>query len=317
MRRAVGMFDVGHMRAVDISGNGAEGFLRYLLANDVAKLEDGQALYSCMLNARGGVKDDLIVYRCDANRYRLVLNAATAMADIDWMLENSTGDCRIDLRNDRTIIALQGPKAAEVLPQLVDKAVAASATALKPFRCTESGDLFIGRTGYTGEDGFEIVLPRDDAPALWRAALDAGVEPCGLGARDTLRLEAGMNLYGQDMDENTFPGEANLSWTVALEPTDRDFIGREAVAKAQPQRRLVGLVLEGRGVMRSHMAIRFANGATGETTSGSHSPTMGTSIALARVESHAEGEAEVCIRNRWMPVRIVKPPFVRNGEPRV
>ena len=317
VRRAVGMFDVGHMRAVDISGNGAEGFLRYLLANDVAKLEDGQALYSCMLNARGGVKDDLIVYRCDANRYRLVLNAATAMADIDWMLENSTGDCRIDLRNDRTIIALQGPKAAEVLPQLVDKAVAASATALKPFRCTESGDLFIGRTGYTGEDGFEIVLPRDDAPALWRAALDAGVEPCGLGARDTLRLEAGMNLYGQDMDENTFPGEANLSWTVALEPTDRDFIGREAVAKAQPQRRLVGLVLEGRGVMRSHMAIRFANGATGETTSGSHSPTMGTSIALARVESHAEGEAEVCIRNRWMPVRIVKPPFVRNGEPRV
>ena len=317
VRRTAGIFDVGHMRAVDVEGDDAEAFLRGLLANDVAKLDDGRALYSCMLNARGGVKDDLIIYRRGAGRYRAVLNAATAMADIDWMAEHISGDCRINLRDDRTIVALQGPKATELLPKLVDAALADAAVALKPFRCTEAGDVFIGRTGYTGEDGFEVVLPVDAAADFWRAAVDAGAEPCGLGARDTLRLEAGMNLYGQDMDEDTFPAEAGLSWTVALEPGDRDFVGRAALEAADPQRRLIGFVLEGRGVMRGHMAVRFANGATGETTSGSHSPTMGASIALARVEGHAEGDAEVCIRDRWLPARVVKPPFVRNGQVRV
>ncbi|MGB0213245.1 glycine cleavage system aminomethyltransferase GcvT, partial [Algiphilus sp.] len=200
VRRTAGIFDVGHMRAVDIEGDDAEAFLRGLLANDVAKLDDGRALYSCMLNARGGVKDDLIIYRRGAGRYRAVLNAATAMADIDWMAEHISGDCRINLRDDRTIVALQGPKATELLPKLVDATLADAAIALKPFRCTEAGDVFIGRTGYTGEDGFEVVLPVDAAADFWRAAVDAGAEPCGLGARDTLRLEAGMNLYGQDMD---------------------------------------------------------------------------------------------------------------------
>lgn len=318
VRQSAGIFDVGHMRVVDIEGDGAEAFLRYLLANDVAKLDDGRALYSCMLNAQGGIKDDLIVYRRGAGRFRAVLNAATALADIDWMREHAGEGVNITLQEGLTIIALQGPKAAELLPNMVDPALASAATALKPFRCTETGDTFIGRTGYTGEDGFELVVPVDAAVATWRAAQEAGASLCGLGARDTLRLEAGMALYGQDMDEGTQPAEAGLQWTVALEPADRDFIGRAALEATKPAHRQIGLVLEGRGVVRGHMAVRFANGAEGETTSGSHAPSMGKAIALARVDAAAEGDtAEVCIRDRWHPVRVVKPPFVRNGQVRV
>lgn len=317
VRREAGIFDVGHMRVADIEGAGAEDFLRHLLANDVAKLDDGRALYSCMLNERGGVKDDLIVYRRAPNRFRAVLNAATALDDLEWMRGHAGDSVDIALREDLTIIALQGPRAAEILPKAVDAALAQAAVALKPFRCAESGDWFVGRTGYTGEDGFEIVLPVASAVDCWRALVDAGAEQCGLGARDTLRLEAGMNLYGQDMDEDTLPTEAGLQWTVALEPPERDFIGRAALETATPARKLVGLVLDGRGVIRGHMPVRFDNGAQGETTSGSHAPTLGQAIALARVDTGAEGAAEVCIRDRWHAVRVVKPPFVRNGEVKV
>lgn len=316
VRRAAGVFDVSHMRVLDIDGREAEAFLRRLLANDVARIAEGRALYSCMLDEAGGILDDLIVYRV-AGGFRIVLNAATALADVAWM-QRQAADTDVDLRlrGDLCILAVQGPEAAERLPPLLPAALAAAVPALRPFTAAQAGDWFVGRTGYTGEDGFEVVLPANEVEAFWDALLAAGIRPCGLGARDTLRLEAGLNLYGQDMDASLRPAECGLGWTVHLDDTARDFIGRAALAEA-PRWRQVGLVLDGRGVLRGHMPLRFANGASGEISSGSFSPTLGRSIALARVEAGAEGDAEVLIRDQWQPLRVVHPPFVRNGVARI
>jgi aminomethyltransferase len=315
VRGSVGVFDVGHMRALDIDGADAEAFLRRALANDVARLTPGRALYSCMLDQQAGILDDLIVYSTGEARYRIVLNAATALADLAW-LQQHVGSAKVGLklRDDLTILAVQGPRAVELLPPLLPPALAAAAPGLRPFSCTEDGDWFVGRTGYTGEDGFELVFPAAEADAFWATLLAAGIRPCGLGARDTLRLEAGMNLYGQDMDTGVTPMECGLAWTVHREDAARDFIGRVALEAATPRYRQIGLVLDTRGVLRGHMKLRFANGATGETTSGSFSPTIGKAVALARVDAGASGEAEVEIRGQWHAVRQVKPPFVRNGQ---
>lgn len=316
VRRTAGMFDVSHMRVLDIEGAGADAFLRRLLANDVARIAEGRALYSCMLDASGGILDDLIVYRRAAG-FRIVLNAATALSDVDWMRAEA-GDAAVTLRlrDDLCILAVQGPQAASVLPPLLPAALVASVPALPAFAAAEADDWFVGRTGYTGEDGFEVVLPVREAIAFWDALIAAGVRPCGLGARDTLRLEAGLNLYGQDMDRRVRPDECGLGWTVSRHDVARDFIGHAAL-QAPPRQRQVGLLFEGRGVLRSHMPLRFANGTTGEITSGSFSPTLGRSIGLARVDSTADGDAEVLIRGQWLPLRIVRPPFVRNGQARV
>lgn len=315
-RTAATMFDVSHMLAVDIEGGDARDYLRTLLANDVAKLEaDGSALYSCMLNHDGGVLDDLIAYLVRPQVYRLVVNAATADGDVAWMnaqRDASGYTCSVRPRRDLALIAVQGPLARE----RAHTACPATRIAEDVRRFHAAGDehVWVARTGYTGEDGYELMIPADDAESWWRALLGAGVSPAGLGARDTLRLEAGMNLYGQDMDAEHTPYEAGLGWTVAMDD-GRDFIGKRALQQRAPRYDFLGLLLEDKGVMRAHQTVRTARGA-GELTSGGFGPTLNASIGLARLpRGVGPGEdAEVEVRDRALRARVVRPPFVRNGR---
>lgn len=319
VRREAGMFDVSHMTVVDIRGPGSRDFLSFLLANDVAKLHTaGRALYSCMLNEQGGVIDDLLAYFIEEEWFRLVVNAATRDKGLAWLQrQGSQFAIAITEHHELAMIAVQGPDArGKVLP-LLPLADSIAAGNLKPFTAKHHGSLFIARTGYTGEDGFEISLPAGEAEEFWNRLLESEVPPCGLGARDTLRLEAGMNLYGQDMDEDVTPLESGLAWTVAMKD-ERNFIGREALEAQKSrglERKLVGLVLEARGVMRPHQKVITSQGE-GETTSGGFSPTLQKAIALARVPVTAEDSCEVEIRGKRLAARIVKPPFVRHGEAR-
>ena len=309
VRRRAGVFDVSHMTVLDLTGPQSRDWLRRLLANDVDRLAPGQALYSCMLNGQGGVIDDLITYRrAEPDSWRIVVNAATRDKDIAWMRAALVGfGATLVERDDLVMLAVQGPSARELALPLLPAAVRREAAALKPFHAVESPEAFVGATGYTGEDGFEILLPRDVGVTFWRQLIAAGVAPCGLGARDTLRLEAGMNLYGQDMDEATSPLVSGLGWTIAWEPAGRDFIGRGPLVQersAGPAMKLVGLVLGERGVMRRGQSVSTSAGP-GEITSGGFSPTMNVSIALARVPAAAAGACEVEIRGAGRPARIV------------
>ena len=317
VRRDAGMFDVSHMLAIDVEGAGAREFLRRMLANDVARLrEPGRALYSCMLAENGGVLDDLIVYARPDDAYRIVVNAGTAKKDREW-LEARARETRLDVtlkpRRDLAMIAVQGPRAREKF-WIARPSLRTVTENLKNFAATEVDDTFVARTGYTGEDGFEVMLPAEGAEGLWRALARADVAPAGLAARDTLRLEAGMNLYGQDMDENITPFECGLAWTVDLSGA-RDFIGRRALEQAPPRSAFVGLVLQDRGVMRAHQSVHTDSGM-GEITSGGFSPTMNRSIALARVPPDLApgGRAQVEIRGSALEAAVVKPPFVRQGK---
>ena len=325
VRTGAGMFDVSHMRVVDLHGSDADApraFLRHALANNVDKLSvPGKALYTCLLREDGGVLDDLIVYYLREDFFRVVVNAATADKDVEWLralaAEHAT-TLQIIPRVDLAMIAVQGPQAREKVWRAIRGSEQATSS-LKPFTATtlqtSFGEVFIARTGYTGEDGFEIVVQADCAPSLWQALKAEGVVPCGLGARDTLRLEAGMNLYGQDMDENVSPLESGLAWTVDLSGV-RDFVGKAALTRSPPARQLVGLLLQDAGgVLRGHQRVKTAQG-DGEITSGTFSPTMKRSIALARVPvGVAPGDVvRVEIRNRELAARVVKPPFVRHGK---
>jgi len=319
VRKDAGMFDVSHMLNVDIDGPDAERYLQHLLANDVAKLSvPGKALYSCMLNEDGGVMDDLIVYFFASDQWRVVVNAGTAEKDVAWMnkVAQSQGfNVGVTPRRDLAMVAVQGPAARERV-WAARPAWEVATHALAPFTgAFVDDDILVARTGYTGEDGFEIVLPATQVVALWQDLVQQGVRPCGLGARDTLRLEAGMNLYGQEMDEQVNPLISGLAWTVSLKDPDRQFIGRKALESTPADRTLVGIKLLERGVMRGHMKLRTSKGE-GELTSGSMSPTMGVSIGVARVPvGVAPGEqVEVEIRGKWLPAEVVKMPFVRNGK---
>jgi aminomethyltransferase len=320
VRRAAGMFDVSHMLSLDVAGCDAQAYLRRLLANDVAKLAlPGKALYACMLNESGGVIDDLIVYFFTPARYRIVVNAGTATKDLAWM-QSQAGHAHVSItpRRDLAMIAVQGPQAREKFWQ----AFPASRQISEPlgvFQACEWNDWLIARTGYTGEDGFEISLPAGEAAHTWQKLLDAGVKPCGLGARDTLRLEAGMNLYGQDMDETVTPLEAGLAWTVDFKDAARDFIGKPALLAQQARgglRQLLGLVLLDKGILRAHQKVITPHG-NGETTSGSFAPTLNRSIAFARLPAGVQpGErVTVAIRDKLLAAQVVKPPFVRQGKP--
>lgn len=317
VRRAAGMFDVSHMTVVDLEGDRCLEFLGYLLANDVARLQEpGKALYSCMLNDEGGVIDDLITYFLDEQHFRLVVNAATRDKDLAWITEQAADfDVAVAERAELAMIAVQGPAARDTVVGLLGGDAGAAAKALGPFHSQSIDGLFVARTGYTGEDGFEISLPGDQAPEFWRALLDAGVSPCGLGARDTLRLEAGMNLYGQDMDETVTPLESGLAWTVAMKD-DRNFVGRRALEEQKEegvQHKLSGLLLLDKGVLRPGQRVETSAGE-GKLTSGGFAPTMERSIGLARIPAGAEGECQVDIRGRLLNAKIVRPPFVRAGN---
>jgi aminomethyltransferase len=317
VRQDAGMFDVSHMTIVDVTGQDAQAYLRFLLANDVAKLQDkGKALYSGMLNEAGGVVDDLIVYYFDQTNYRLVVNSATCDKDMDWLNKQAEGFAiSITQRSEFAMIAVQGPNAKTKAAQLFSAAQKEAVAGMKAFYGVQAEDLFIATTGYTGEAGYEIMVSRDEAADFWQKLLDAGVKPCGLGARDTLRLEAGMNLYGQDMDETVSPLAANMGWTITWEPSDRNFVGRVALEqqKAQGTEKLVGLVMTEKGVLRAGQKVKVGEGE-GVITSGTFSPTLGYSIAMARLPVTTDLTAEVEMRKKWVTVNVVKPSFVRNGK---
>jgi aminomethyltransferase len=318
VRHDAGMFDVSHMRVVDLHGQGVRDFLRQAIANNVDKLKDaGKALYSCLLNDDGGVIDDLIVYFFREDYFRLVVNAGTADKDIAWLetlKQRFHSDIDITPRRDLAMIAVQGPHAREKVWSVL-AGTRNIAEPLKPFNGVFFNGMMLARTGYTGEDGFEVVLPATQVESLWNRLVAAGVKPCGLGARDTLRLEAGMNLYGQDMDENISPLDAGLAWTVDLK-SERDFAGKSALRQNGQKQQFAGLVLiEKGGVLRSHQKVVTPAG-DGEITSGTFSPTLNQSIALARIPPGIEAGAtvQVEIRDKRLAAKVVKLPFVRNGK---
>ena len=321
VRGSAGVFDVSHMTNVEVAGPGATVWLRSLLSGDVARLAHGRALYGCLCDEAGGVVDDLIVYRLGDARYRVVVNTATRDKDLAWFEAHRRDDARLEVLDGRVLLAVQGPEAvaktgealAGVIPELPELA------ALARFGALETDRVFVGRTGYTGEDGLEVSLGAEDGVAAWKALLAVGVRPCGLGARDTLRLEAGMCLYGQDLDEAHSPFESGIGWAVDLTDPARDFVGREALARQADggaRFRRVGLVLEGRGIARAGHPVQVDGAELGSVTSGGFSPTLGRSIALARVAADASVDAcDVAVRGRPVAARRAKVPFVRDGRP--
>lgn len=320
VRRAAGMFDVSHMTVVDLTGDRARAFLRKLLANNIDRVQaPGKALYSCMLDEQGGVIDDVIVYFVREDFFRLVANAGTRDKDLAWLRQQARPfDVDVRPRPELAMIAVQGPTARGLVLDLLETNLRTTAALLEPFFAVleaENGEWFVSRTGYTGEDGFEIILPVADAVQLWDRLAERGVRPIGLGARDTLRLEAGMNLYGQDMDETVSPLDSGLSWSVDLKDDSRNFVGRTALEAKPPSQRLLGLILEDKGVLRSHMKV-FTAAGEGETTSGSFSPTLERSIGLARLPlaTQANEAVEIEIRGKRLKARTIKLPFVRNGK---
>ena len=320
VREDAGMFDVSHMTVLDVTGKGGRDFLRYLLANDVARLSENQALYSCMLNETGGVIDDLIVYYLQESpcHYRVIVNAATREKDIAWIKGQAKAfDVTIAVAENTAMIAVQGPNALAKLSTVLPETLVQQVCQLKRFQACTQGGWFIARTGYTGEDGVEIVLPASEAAKLWQDLTQAGVMPCGLGARDTLRLEAGMHLYGTDMNEEVTPLESGLGWTVSY-TDDRDFIGKAALLKQKADgvdKRFVGLVLEDKGVLRNDQVVVCDGLGEGKITSGSFSPTLNSAIALARIPKGGQTtHCHVKVRSRLLNARIVKLPFVREGK---
>ncbi len=320
VRRQVGIFDVSHMRAVEVRGARARDFLRYVLANDVDRLAvPGKALYGCLLNEQGGVLDDLITYFLAPDWFRLIVNAGPAERDISWLRDHARAFA-VDItpRPDLAMIAVQGPQADAAGARVLDARACAALDRLPPFHATFTGDSFVARTGYTGEPGFEMLVDAQQVAPLWARFVTEGVVPAGLGARDTLRLEAGMNLYGHEMDEQVSPLESGLAWTVNL-TTDRAFIGRSALLQQRAQgltRRLTGLVLQGAGVVRAGQEVRGPFGV-GTVTSGSFSPTLARGIGLVRVPIAAL-DGEVCTlagrSGQALAARLVAPPFVRHGH---
>ena len=326
VRRDAGMFDVSHMCIVDLAGKATREFLRILVANNIDRLQQtGKALYTCMLNEDAGVIDDLILYYMHDDWFRLVVNAGTAEKDLAWIDQQARDFSPLEIkrRSDLGMIAVQGPNSREKAIRALGKFTSAGnvekVSSLGRFFGVNLEHIFVARTGYTGEDGFEIAVKNEDCETVWKLLQEAGVAPCGLGARDTLRLEAGMNLSGSDMDESTTPLESGLAWTVAWEPADREFTGRPVLSAQReggPARKLVGLVLLERGVLRGHQKVLCPPNGEGEVTSGSFSPTLSKSIAFARVPSHVSigDHCQVEIRDKQLPAKVVKYPFVKDGK---
>jgi len=318
VRNDCGMFDVSHMTVSDITGEQTLPFLSKLLANDISKVSNksGKALYSCMLNQQGGVIDDLIVYYISDHHCRLVTNAATNQKDMAWLLQHAADfNITFEERPELALIAIQGPKALDICAQVLPSELAELCSSLSRFQGGFVGQQFIGRTGYTGEDGVELIVTAEMANSIWSSLSDAGVQACGLGARDTLRLEAGMALYGNDLDDNHTPLESGLKWTLKLDD-ERDFIGKQALLNSDSNNNLLGLILQDRGVLRGHQQVFIGDQLVGEITSGTFSPSLEQSIALARVSRQlAVGDqVEIAVRNKRLKAIVAKYPFIKNGK---
>ena len=316
VRTDKGMFDVSHMTIVDLTGADSESFLLRVLANDVSKLANSKALYSTMLNDNGGIIDDLIVYKRTDNSYRIVVNAATREKDLAWFEKQAFNFAvQITERQKLAMLAVQGPNAINTCLKVLPKDISQHLATLAKFSCIDADDYFIGRTGYTGEDGVEILVAEHDVIDLWNSLLQAGVTPCGLGARDTLRLEAGMHLYGQDMNDEVIPLECGLGWSVRK--TDTNFIGSNALQQqrlAGITKKMTGVVLTERGILRHGQELIDENGLTGIITSGSFSPSAEVAIGMAIVDKNFGGNVKVKIRKKELLVKCIKLPFVRNGK---
>lgn len=315
VRNACGMFDVSHMTVSDLSGDKTEQLLSYLLANDITKLQghDGKALYSCMLNETGGVIDDLIVYRINQQHFRLVTNASTRDKDLKWINEHAQAfSVEVKERPELALVAVQGPQALSMCQQHLPPELAKLSGRLKRFHGSFVEQEFIGRTGYTGEDGVELIVSAKMATQIWKKLIDAGVQPCGLGARDTLRLEAGMSLYGNDLDEQHTPLESGIAWTVAKQD-DREFIGKASLSSINAW--MHGLVLIDKGVLRGHQKVLIDDQEIGEVTSGTFSPSLEQSIGLARLTQKLKvgDEIKVAVRKKTLTAKIVKPPFYKSN----
>ncbi len=318
VRKECGMFDISHMSIFDIQGTQAQAFLQHVLCNDVALLETiGSAQHSLLLNEQGGVIDDLMVFRTDSG-YRLVGNAVTHQRVQSWLNEHAEPfACTVSWRNDLCLFSIQGPFTRERLSGILSSSRSQLVQTLEHHFAAADGDWFISCTGYTGEIGIEIMLPSTQAVDFMNELVGAGIAPIGIGARDTLRLEAGFNLYGFDSNEQISPLTTNMQHVVCWQPESRNFIGRQALQTQQDKgvaEKLVGLVLEERGVLRAGQPVRIDNQISGVITSGSFSPSLGKAIALARVPIDTGDRAEVEIRHKWFPVRVVKPRFVRYGK---
>jgi aminomethyltransferase len=321
VRTAAGMFDVSHMGEVRVKGAGAEAFLQRLTPNDVSKLVPGRAHYSGLLTDRGTYIDDLLIYRLAADDFLVVVNASNADRDFAWIAERAEGDAEVTNESDRyALIALQGPRAIEILTPMATAGIAAvkyygflqGEVAGKP--------ALLSRTGYTGEDGVELYLAPEDAPEIWRRLLEAGVKPAGLGARDTLRLEAAMALYGHEIDETTTPFEAGLNWVVKLDKGD--FLGREALQAQRAAglpRKLVGFEVQGRGIARQGHAVLSHEGgeAVGAVTSGTWSPTFEKALGMAYVPVALAAPGTpltIDVRGKALPAVVVETPFYRRAK---
>ncbi len=318
VRKDCGVFDVSFMTVVDVLGEQAKAYLHYLLANDVELLHgNGSGLYSVMLNEQAGIIDDALIYLMP-DGYRLMFNTGFTDRIIGWMkLNKGIFKVTIKPQQDIAILSIQGPNAVSKLVKLLDQQYVAQLEKLQPLYSCLVGGWFISRTGYTGEDGVEIILPKAEAEHLWLELVGAGIMPIGMRARDTLRLEAGYSLYGQDMNEDISPLSCNMDWTVAWIPEDRNFIGREALDKKRQNgicNKLIGLVSEERGTLHNGQLVRIEGKEEGVITSTNFSPTLGKCIALARVPVKTGSRAEVEIKGKWYPVRIVSPRFVWHGE---
>lgn len=316
VRNESGMFDVSHMGIIEIQGPDSLPFLRYVLANNIDKLKSpGRAFYTCMLNEKGGIIDDLIVYYFSPDHCRLVVNAATTEKDLSWLLKQAASfQVQVNQLKNYAILAVQGPDALEKIKQALPL-YQDNIEALGFFHFFQKDDMLIARTGYTGEQGVEIILSENKIKLLWETLLALGVHPIGLGARDTLRLEAGLNLYGQDMDEEQSPWVSNLMWSVALSPETRHFIGREALLQQKTQGieyKLIGLQLLEKGVLRHDQTIYSGNECVGKITSGSFSPTLKRAIALARVKVTVHNGCLVRVRDKLLKAEMIDTPFVRS-----
>ena len=320
VRERAGLFDISHMGEIWVRGADAEALLQWLTPNDVAQLEPGRAQYSALLSEAGTYLDDLLVYRFSTTEFLLVVNAANAACDLAWIQKHRRGNTEVEDATDRTaLFALQGPRSQQILSTLFDQDL----RSLPSFAFLE-GEIggvggFLSRTGYTGEDGFELYLPADRALMVWEALLDAGrawdLVPVGLAARDTLRIEAGLMLHGSDIDASVSPLEAGLSWVVKADKGE--FIGRAALMaqrRSGVDRKLVGFELAGRRIARRGAPVLDGDERVGSTTSGTWSPTLGKAIGMTLLATECASigrELEIEIRGRRSPARLVKLPFYR------